>query len=291
MKKMWTLFLAGVLVFGSFAVAADKKKDKDKNQPAQTQPAPPVKSPEQIAAEAEEAIVQQIQAMTDPAEQVKLLEDYCQKYAASPNYPWARFTATMAYQRLNNFEKMEEHGKVAMQVIPNNPVLLAVMADGYAENHRLAEAEACATKAMEAVGSITKPPDAGADFDQQITMLKGTIQSTFGNIFLQQGTKLDKKDPKREELLNKALENFKLAVAASKTDDISYYRMGVTYAMMAKWDDSLSNYAKAVAVNRSVAAQSKADIEKIIDALTKANQIGDRTYDQLIAQAKKDLGV
>jgi tetratricopeptide (TPR) repeat protein len=295
MKKFVSLVLAVLLVMAGFILADEQKKEQKPNAQAtpQTQAASQ-KTPEQVAAEEAQALIQRIQSNPgNPQEQVAAAEEFIQKFPNNPNILFVRFQATLAYQRLNNFDKMVEHGQAFMQAMPDNPVIPTLLANAYAENNQVEEAETLATKGLALVDKMVKPEGVPADqWDPQINDLKCTLHSTLGYVNLQKATKIDKsaKD-EREAVLDKAIDEFNKAVGVNKLDDISYYRLGICYAFENKVDESLSAYAKAAAINRTVAERAKADITKILENLKKTNQLGDRTLDALIAKAKQDLGI
>lgn len=291
MKKYVSLMLV-LLALAGFILAEDKKKEQKPAQPAAQ--AAPQKSPEQVAIEEKQALIGRIQAnANNPQELAAAAEEFIQKYPNDQNVLFVRFQATMAYQRLNNFEKMEEHAKVVMQAIPDNPVIPTMMANAYAENNKIAEAEEMAGKALAIVEKMVRPDNVPAEqWDPQLNDLKCTLYSTMGYIDLQKASKVDKADKaKREEILNKAIGEFAKATTLNKMDDISYYRLGICYALENKVDESLSSYAKAAAINRAVGDRAKSDIEKILETLKKNNQLGDKTYESLVAAAKQELGI
>ena len=291
MKKYVSLMLV-LLALAGFILAEDKKKEQKPAQPAAQ--AAPQKSPEQVAIEEKQALIGRIQAnANNPQELAAAAEEFIQKYPNDQNVLFVRFQATMAYQRLNNFEKMEEHAKVVMQAIPDNPVIPTMMANAYAENNKIAEAEEMAGKALAIVEKMVRPDNVPAEqWDPQLNDLKCTLYSTMGYIDLQKASKVDKADKaKREEILNKAIGEFAKATTLNKMDDISYYRLGICYALENKVDESLSSYAKAAAINRAVGDRAKSDIEKILETLKKNNQLGDKTYEGLVAAAKQELGI
>jgi len=291
MKKYVSLMLV-LLALTGFILAEDKKKDQKQAQPAAQ--AAPQKSPDQVAMEEKQALIQRIQANgNNPQELVTAAEEFIQKYPNDQNVLFVRFQATLAYQRLNNFEKMEEQGKIVMQAIPDNPVIPTLLANAYAENNKIAEAEAMAAKALAIVDKMTRPENVPAEqWDPQINELKCTLYSSMGYVDLQKVSKIDKAEKeKRTEILNKAIGEFTKAVTLNKMDDISYYRLGICYALENKVDESLASYAKAAAINRSVGERAKTDIDKILETLKKSNQLGDKTYEGLVAKAKQELGI
>ena len=116
------------------------------------------------------------------------------------------------------------------------------------------------------LNAMTKPEGVPQEqWDAQIGELKGTLSSTLGYVHLQKAGKLDKKDNARETELNQAVDEFKNAVAANKMDDISWYRVGIAYALLNKVDECLDAYAKAIAINQSVAEGLELD-EAVIEA-------------------------
>jgi len=283
MKKLVSLVMVSLVVCCVFGLANDQE------QPAQTGTAAPQAPPELT----EMQLIQKIQAsIANATETAKLCEEFVARFATSPNIAFVRFQATLAYQRLNNFDKLEEHGKATLALIPGNPAILAILANGYAENNKVDEAEADADQALSAVNNMVKPAEMAQDqWDMQIGELKGNLYSTLGYVHLQRASKAGKTDKAREGELNKTIEFFQKAIQSNKMDDISYYRMGIAYALLNKKDDSLASYAKAVAIGQTSAPMAKTDMEKILKTLQDTKQIGDITYDKLIEKAKQDLGI
>lgn len=294
MKKFLVLTLVFIFALTLCILGGDKKKE----EAAQAQPqAQPAKSPEQIAAEQKQAqeidLINKIQqAQTNPEEQAKLEEEYVLKFADSNNLAFVEYMATLTYQRLNNFDKIEQHGQAAMKLIPNNPVIPSILAYAYAENNKVDQAEELGTKALDMFNALQKPANASQEeWDSQINAIKSTIYSTLGYVHLQRASKLDKKDKAREDELAKTVDMFGKAIQLDKMDDISHYRLGIAYALQNNVDESIASYAKAVVINRGVADRAKSDLEKIMESLKASNKFGDRTLDGILDKAKKDLGL
>ena len=283
MKKVFALVTVLLVAFFMFMFANAQE------QPAQTGTAAQEKAPELT----EMQLIHQIQAaLANPTETARLCEEFLTRFATSQNIAFIRFQATLAYQRLNNFDKLEEHGKATLALIPGNPAILAILANGYVENNKVDEAEASADQALSAVNNMVKPAEMPQEqWDAQMGELKGNLYSTLGYVHLQRASKSDKAGKDRENELKKTVELFEKAIQLNKMDDISYYRAGISYALLNKKDESLASYAKAVAIGQTTAAMAKSDMEKIIKTLQDAKLIGDVTYDGLIAKAKQELGI
>lgn len=282
MKKLTVLML--VLSCAFFAAAGAQQE---------TQPAAQ-KTQEQIAQEqlqAEMQLLGQIdQAQTNASELGRLCEEFVQKFPNSQNLGRVEFLAILAFQQLNNFEKLEQHAQAAIKLLPGNPVPPAILCNAYAEKGKVDEAETTANQAIGYIDAMAKPEAVPQEqWDQQLNPIRCSVYSTLGYVNLIRGSKLDRADGNREKTLQAALGFFEKALASDRLDDISYYRSGLTYGLMNKLDESLACYAKAVAINRGTAKLATGDMQKILDGLKKENKLGDKTIDGLVAKAKADL--
>ncbi len=301
MKRFYaiSLVLLMVLAIPALTFAQDKQQTTDQSKEQQDA---------QAKMQAEMQLINQIQAnQRDPEMVSKLAEEFIQKYPDSQNLAYVEYVATLAYQSLNNFPKMEEHALKAMQLLPNNPVIPATLAYGYAENKEIDKAEQMATKAMGEVEALQKPANTTQEmWDAQLNQIRDTIHATLGYVHLQRALELEKNkktdDAKAE--LDKSTAEFQKAITANPKDDISYYRMGQAFAMALQIDknldadaqsklvdQSLDAYAKAVVLNGPASPRAKTDMEEIFKSLEKAKQLNDRSMEKCLAKAKQELGI
>ncbi|MBN2430485.1 MAG: hypothetical protein JXQ27_03385 [Acidobacteria bacterium] len=281
MKKIGSTLLFLVLVLGltTLSMAQETQQQSGQDQPM---------SPEG------ELFLQLQQNQNNPAKFVELAEEFIEKYPDSPNMPYIRFSATMAYQTLNNMERMIEHGEAFMELIPNNPVIPATLANAYAEDHQIERAEKLANTSIAIIDSLEKPAQVDqAQWEQQLNQLKCAVHATLGYVHLQKASALDKEkdEEARFKELDKSIDEFKTAIKANNRDSISYYRLGLSYALRDEVEESLKTYAKAVVLGGAGSAEAKTDMEQILTKLEENNLLEGRSIDKYLAEAKNDLGL
>ena len=113
--------------------AATKDEQKSSSRPSTLKlydvPSPPEvggQSPDEVA------YYVKITQTGDPKQQTEFIEDFLVKYPGSRYSTTLHQLAAEAYQRVNNFDKLIEHGEKSLQSSPNNAALMAVMALAYA---------------------------------------------------------------------------------------------------------------------------------------------------------------
>jgi len=276
-----------------FAFCAPGFSQESKPAAQQTEMTPEQKAAQERMQLENSMLMQMQQNQTNPEAFAKLAEEFVQKFPDSQNMAFVRFSATMAYQVLNNFDKMVEHGLAALELVPNNPVIPATLANAYAENKKIVEAEKMANDALAKIAALQKPAQVGqAQWDAQINQLKCAVHATLGYVHLQKAKNIDKKEKQqRDAEIEKSINEFDIALAANPKDDISLYRRGLAYFLQNKVEESLQSYAKAVVLGGSVSQMAKSDMELVFKNLEETKQLKGRTMEQYLEKAKADLGI
>lgn len=236
-------------------------------------------------------LIQQIQAnLSNPRQVAQLAEQFIAEFPDSENIAFIRFQATLAYQGLNNFEKMLEHGKATLALLPDHPVILVTLAYGYAENQQPDEADKLAKKGLQSLDALAEQ---GQVPMEQINQMRCTLHAALGYVHLQRALKIDREKDKKKRAneLKQAVTEFQAALKDNDHDEISYYRLGQTYALMEEVESCLKAYACTVALNGALAERARADMMELLNKLEEANQLDGRTLEKYVAQAKQGLGL
>jgi tetratricopeptide (TPR) repeat protein len=287
MKNIVPILLVLLLALGLGVMVLAQETQEQSGQQEMT--------PEQKRMQAENQLLMQMQQnQRNPQKFVELAEQFVQDFPDSPNMAFVRFNATMAYQALNNMEKMVEHGEEAMKLVPGNPVIPATLANAYAENHDTEKAQKLAEDSIAMIQELQKPAQVDqAQWDQQLNQLKCAVHATLGYVHLQKASAIDKEqdEAKRNEELDKSIEEFEIALAANDRDSISHYRLGLSYALKDEIDKSLKAYAKAVVLGGAGSTEAKTDMEQILTKLEENDMLEGRSMDKYLDEAKTELGL
>lgn len=218
---------------------------------------------------------------------VRTAEEFLSKYPESGLAPFVHQQSALFYQQLNDFSGLSEHGEKALEKLPENPLIMTILASAYAEKQDHDKCLEKAEKAIQLLNNMVKP---AALTDEQWTQNKANLLSTnfasLGMVHLSRAQAGAGGDEQKKTDLQKAVDNFQQALANNKMDDISYYRMGISFTLLNKGDEAIQALAKAVAVNGVVFEQARDLLEKIYK---KTHQDSLTGLDEIISKAKQEL--
>lgn len=171
-----------------------------------------------------------LSSVSDPDQQVKLLDQFTQAYpevakkqAGRVNYRYA-----IAYAQANQPQKADEYGEKAIAADPNNVQVLTLVAYDYALRRRTnqAKAEEYAKKALTLIPKIKKPEGLAEDaFKTQQNTQEGMARLTLGYLDLQRTIRSHRTATAISELEQAA----NLLKASSELQCQAYYFLGYSY--------------------------------------------------------------
>ena len=112
---------------------------------------------------AEQEDFSRIEQSGDPARRTGLIEEFAQKYSESNYLGRVHHMATLDYRRLNQPEKVFEHGQKTLRHSPDNIPILTLMALAYSDRGDPDRAIQLATRSLGLLQKIVRP----ANTDQQ----------------------------------------------------------------------------------------------------------------------------
>ncbi len=113
---------------------------------------------------AEQEAFLKINQSIDPTERTNLIEAFVQEYPDSNYLAQVHHTATMDYQRLNNPEKVFEHGRKTLEYSPDNIPVLALMALAHSSKGEPDRSIELATRALGRLQKMVRP----ANIDKKV---------------------------------------------------------------------------------------------------------------------------
>jgi tetratricopeptide (TPR) repeat protein len=96
----------------------------------------------------------------EPGARASLIEEFLKKYPESQYVVTLHQMATAAYQQVNNYEKMVEHGEKTLQTLPASASMLSVLALAYASHGEADKATDRASRAITLLEKLTLPANA-----------------------------------------------------------------------------------------------------------------------------------
>jgi tetratricopeptide (TPR) repeat protein len=208
-----------LLVSAGFELPAQEKNPQDKpgQEPKSGSPAtmklydvPPAREVEAQSPD-EVASYFKITQTEDPGERVKLIEEFLKQYPDSKYNPTLHQMAGAAYQQLNNYEKLVEHGEKTLEKLPASPALLSVLAMAYAYHGEADKAIDRASRSITLLEKLTIPANVdAAKFNAERNQYLASNYTSLGNAFL---TKFEAARRSRQQS-----EAAAAAAAGAKTD-------------------------------------------------------------------------
>ncbi|MBI4454749.1 MAG: hypothetical protein HY644_02500 [Acidobacteria bacterium] len=214
---------------------------------------------------------------TDAGQRAELSEKFISYFPDSGLAPYVHQIAATTYQQLNNFDKLAEHGEAALKDLPDSPVILTILANGYAERGQPDLALERSQRALASLNALQPPAQMdSAQFTKEKNNLVATVYSSMGVAYLAKATDAREKSPSdSNQFLAAVVDNFKKATELNPLDDYSYFRLGIAYTLQTNPEKAIEAYVTAVAIG-GAATQMAADNALNIIELTGVSNSEDR---------------
>lgn len=229
-----------------------------------------------------------LQTAADPAEKKRLIRQFLELYPNSGMTPLVHREASVLGMQENDFETMVSHGEKALAAIPDDFALMTELARAYCERGMLDKAEEKALSALEITGGAQKPLQVTEEqWEQGLRMLTATNYSTLGYAHARRSQTIKEPEKRRSEAL-KAVAPFKKAIELNPVDDVSYWRLGLSYILLNDYENAESALARASVLNGISSGYSRRDLEDIYKGRHNNSLEG---LEKVIARAKQELGL
>ena len=226
---------------------------------------------------------QNILSLKQPGAITRSAEDFLQTYPNSGLSPFIHQAAALAYQQLKDRTRVIRHGEAVLQDLPDNVVVLAILARTFAETDQPALSIARGTAALEAVGRMAPPSTVTESaWLAERANLETDLRLSLGTAYLTQAVK--DQPPKREDSLRHAIENLQKSHDGDPTSGPANYRLGLAHLMKGDSDKALKFLAWTVALDGALSAVARARLEQVISSQSRLKAI-----DELVQKAKEDL--
>lgn len=286
LRGLLFLLSAGMVIGQAQSQQPPPPKPTQEQQPA----TPTTVKPQvgQAGSQAELEEFNKLRVEADTATKQRLIDEFLKKYPESGLVALVHREGVTLGQQTNNFQLMAEHGEKTLVMMPEDFAVMTVLANAYAERNMVDKAEEKAERAIELVTSAQKPGEMSEEqWAQGKKMLLATNFSALGYVHLRRAQTIQTPAERKTET-ERAIAPFKKAIEYHQTDDVSYWRLGLTYAFLNDYPNAESNLAKAVAVNGIAASYARSSLEDIYKGQHKGSLEG---LDQVIAKAKSELAL
>ena len=183
----------------------------------------------------------------DPAQQVKLAEDFLARYPDSRVLAQIDEVAAKAEIQLGRYRKALEYAKKSLRLLPENPSLIVPMANVQAKLGLTDEAQRSAHHALDYLQRFARPVTVPSrKWPRLRDQLKASCYFVLGRTQLLQGLKSPPgKD--RTQLLNQSLESLAKAEALNPDDAEISYLKGLSLLALGQNPSAALSFARAYA--------------------------------------------
>ena len=228
---------------------------------------------------------QQVLEVAEPQTVARRAESFLQTYPDSGLSPYVHQAAVFAYQDLKDRANVVRHGEAFLKDLPDNSLILSILARTFAEMEQPALSIARGTAALRAAGQMPRP----AAIDQSAWVaeranLEANIRLSLGMAYLTLA--VTEPAPGKEEPLRNALDNLHKALDGDPASGPASYRLGLAYLMKEEREQALKFLARTVALGGPLATVARAKIDQVLRSQDKQSQ---PDAEPLIRKAQEDL--
>jgi len=211
-------------------------------------PAPSAgKLPPQAKTQEEYKAYQEASQLVDPVAAEKAADDFAAKFKNSELRYLLYYRAMTLYQNQNNADKAIEMGRKVLQINPDEPITLAMVANFISErvrdtdpdrDLRLAEALADAQKSLQSIDTelIVPPGTPAAKVESDKALLRSIAYAAIGNVYLSKGDYAQ-----AESNLKKSLD-----LNTVQPDAVTWLRYAVVLDHLSRYPEALQATNKAL---------------------------------------------
>jgi tetratricopeptide (TPR) repeat protein len=255
----------------------------------------------------------------DPAERIKLIEDFLGSYPKSSRTTQVHLWATFQYQDLNQPDKMIQHGESLLPQAGSNPGFLAALAMAYNATGVPEKAIALAEQALNSLDKAVMPEQAKPDlWNAEKKRLEALNRAAAGSGYLSRYEISRKKSaekaniagsasqppdskspaagnstnsgktisPEEAELLSKSREYLQKSIDLLPNYDFAYFQLGILFVYQNNAAQAMDAFAHAVSLGGGFSASSQKNLEYLYKLTHKNSTAG---MEQIVEKARLDL--
>jgi tetratricopeptide (TPR) repeat protein len=208
---------------------------------------------------------QKILANTEPELVTQSAERFLQTFPDSGLSPYVHQAAAFAYQKLNDRNSEVRHGEAVLKDLPDNLLVLTILARAFAETDQPELSIARGKAALEALDRTLRP----SEVDQSAWLVERASIET--DVRLSLGTAyliLAVRNPpgKKDESLQNTFRNLQAALDSNPALGAASYRLGLAYLLQSDRDKAFKFLAWTVALKGPLGQTARAKLERLLSS-------------------------
>ncbi len=288
MRKINALILALGLVFTSAIAQGQQQPPPPQPPPNQAEPAPaapstppgqatpaqpPVKPPRVVGqpqSEQERQAWLAIESAPTWEEKGRLAENFLAQFPESGLTPFAHQMLAFRYQQANDYDKFMLHAEKSLEEIPDNPVLLGLLAAAYAQRGQPDKATDRAQQALRLLEQMSRPPNmSAADWVINKEQLQADSHYALGVASMVRQNQAPAAKGSEDENLKAAAIALDKAIQLDPAHERAYFQLGVVLARQDNAEKSIEAFARAVAIGGAVQSLAREQLGKVYEFVFK----------------------
>ena len=242
------------------------------NQPAP----PPVKPPRVVGqpqTEQEREAWMAIERAASFEEKGQLAENFLTQFPESGLTPFAHQVLAFRYQQVNDYEKFMLHAEKSLEEVPENPVLLTLLAAAYAQRNQADKATARAQQALQLLQRMEKPGNMSeAEWVMNREQLEADSHYALGVASLARHSQTPAANISEDQNLKTAIEELQKAIELDPAHERGYFQLGFAFARQNNGEKSIQAYARAAAIGGAVQPLAREQLGKVYEFVFKSKE-------------------
>ena len=194
-----------------------------------------------------------LKATEDPAAKRGLAEQFLQRYPRSWMVSFAHAMAAKACVALDDLPAALKHGRESLAILPENGLLLSVLANVQVHTGLLEEARRSASDALEYLGKFRRPSQySETEWERIERDLKASAHYVLGRVAATRGMRST--GTERNRLLSAARESLVRSLDLNGSDGIAAYLFGIVAEELGNDIEARSAFAAATRIQSPVQA-------------------------------------
>ncbi len=225
----------------------------------------------------------------NPTRRVGLIESFLARHPKSSRAAELRKQATWLYWRLNQFDKVIQHGEASLSTFPSDPQVLTILATAYHALSQHAQVIRRASKAVRSLRQLDRPTHMDQTrWKSQIDDLVAQNYAFMGSAYLSQYETGRRKASNHEASLNldKAHLYSTQAVDLAPRSDFAQFQLGIVFCARNQAVDAIKPLARAVVLKGRFGDIARQNLESVYRLIYEGSLEG---LEDLLAQARVDL--
>ena len=260
----WVIFL--VINPTGLASAAIQEEAQEKSDEPSEPPPPPPRVLGQAATQQELDEWRAVERAFSADEKISLAKTFLQNYPNSGLSAYAHRALSLGHYQNNDEVEFVHHGEKALEELPGDVAVLAMLAWFYSENEQSDKAIDRAQRALHFIDLTQRPGFVSvSDWSERSDRIKADAHYAQGRAYMEKFDASGAEEASQEDPnLQASADHFRKAVILVPDFGQAYHRLGYVYVKQQQIEPAISSYLRAVAIPGPASQPARVDLEAVL---------------------------